>query len=212
MGSALVAVDIFIERSAGVVPVQPVIVVFGVDHPRPLRVEVSETASLAQRNIDVTEHRHQPPYVEAVAWLGVLDMSHGHLAVLEHEVHILLQQYVGVHEQESVWQQLHEFLDAHHVAVGCPPVGGGGALVVASQLHVEVDVLAFRVVEYRHTLHLDLEWALGAVVEDCHMVVHASMLPDAQDGSLGQFWGVVVDDGHFSFHFLHSLSVFISRG
>ena len=78
--------------------------------------EIVDAAMLAHRHVDPTEHRHQPLNAFRVACLLCRsDMSPRALVVLEHEVHIGLQQLCRVHQQEnrlgsrskSFWMVMH---------------------------------------------------------------------------------------------------------
>ena len=140
-------------------------------------------------------------------------MAHGHHVVTEHRINIALQQYVRVHQQESVGQQVPQLLHRQHVLVRAVAVDLAVLrLRVFGQLFVEVDHLALGVVDHRHALHLLGEGPLVRVVENGDVVLLSAVLADAVDTRLGQFGGVVVHDCYFlGFHLFLVFLWFIYR-
>ena len=148
--SVLMALDVLQETCSGVIPT---CLCLTVQHPTAFWVPIVDATRLAHGNVDVAEHGHQSFYVVRVAALRpFLNVAHHALIFLEHKVNVLFQQNVGVHQQESVWNQVEEFLNAHHVLVAaidalavhampCPFIFELG------QLLVEVYQLTFGVVD-----------------------------------------------------------------
>ena len=196
--------NILEERGTRVVPVPAVVDVIGVHHPGAFGIEIADPALLAHRHVDVAEHRHQSVDACTVArLLCALDVAHHALVLLEHEGDVLLDQHVGVHQQETFGQQVEQLLHTHHVLVGGPVVHAAvlEAAAVPGQLALDVEHLSFGVVDDGHACHLLLEGPFVRIVKDHHLVAEAAMLAQAQDGRLGQFGRVVVDNC-YCFHFI----------
>ena len=186
---------VFEQACAGVVPVALVVLV-GVQHPRPIRVEVAHTLCLELRDIQITQHRQNPAHAELVAALLTLDVGREGILLAPHLTDVCLDQHVALHQQESVGQQVEELVDGHHVAVRAPAVDSCMSLGLVGeccQSALEVYHLSFGVVYHFHALHLAGErvrldssfWHplagrpchLAAIVEHHHGPVYA-VLPD----------------------------------
>ena len=71
---------------------------------------------------------------------------------------------------------------------------------VLGQLSVKINQLPLSVVNTTHALHLLGEGTLVAVIEHHDGIVFLALLTQGEDGCLGEFRGVIVDDGYCLFH------------
>ena len=184
------------ERCTCVIPVIRVVGVFRHQSTIALGVKILDTPLTTHLDVDITEERHEPIDAEAVVVCPILNMSHAEAVFLEHEVNRVLQQNVGVHQQESVGQDVPQLLYGHHVLVAAVVVGVGAyGLTFVRELRqflFEVNHLALGVVDNSHARHLLGEWSRVGVIKHRHLIVLPAMLAQRHDCRRRQLGGVVV--------------------
>ena len=189
--------DVFQEAGSGVVPVAGVGVIL---HEPPAALGVVEAGSVGyqQRDVEVAQERDQTVTLDALAF-EPLGLAAGGVFFIPEEADVPAEEDIGLQEDKALRDEFPQLLDGHHV-LDAGEVGDAVVLHlfvgVLGQLGVKVHYLLPGVVDTADAFHLLGEGTLIAVVEDHDGIVLGALLTQGEDGRLGEFRGVEVDDGY----------------